>query len=138
MKKITGDGNCQNRSISYAVTGSEDNHAQIRGLMYHYMFQLDAKRIRPHLPDNTLKSYENHYRNVGTLRSWGTDVDILAFVSFLNISINVYQPHGTSGNWYWHTYKPDVFSVSVGNVSAGTSIFIKKHEWESLRCRNRH
>jgi len=113
VKKIAGDGNCLFRSISFCLTGSEKHHGRLRqALMYYYMFKLDAGKVRHHLADTTMTGYEKHYKSVGQNGTWGTDADILAFSSYLNIEINVYGKRGTSGDWCWYTFKPDVYGAS--------------------------
>lgn len=61
-----GDGNCFFRAISFLLTGSEEEHAFVRGLVVSYITTSEFRdRVRKYVPVGYFKNYR-----MGTLKTW--------------------------------------------------------------------
>eukprot|EP00102_Acyrthosiphon_pisum_P021598 XP_016658808.1 PREDICTED: uncharacterized protein LOC107883393 isoform X2 [Acyrthosiphon pisum] len=94
-KNIIGDGNCLYRALSYWITGTEDNHMEIRKRI--------AEVVKTNINinhyiggDDKIGIYleKNKIDNNGV---WGTDVEIFAAAQLLKTSIYVYAT--TTNTW---------------------------------------
>ena len=62
IRRIAGDGNCLFRSLSYVVTGSEDQHVAIRQRIVLHMFKISHLLLGIHVP-NRYRSVEEYFRD---------------------------------------------------------------------------
>ena len=94
--EILGDGNCLFRALSYAVTGRQVYHSQMRAQIINHM--KDIKHfLLPHM--NT--SLDNYLANSQMANNgvWGTDIEILSAASLLSTDIFVYTQFGDAYKW---------------------------------------
>ncbi|XP_071854491.1 uncharacterized protein [Apostichopus japonicus] len=94
--KITGDGNCFFRSLSFLITNSEAN--------YHILRHVVVQAIEEcHLPPSwcSVKDYiqTTHISNDGV---WSTEVEIMAAAKLLQTDIYTYAVYGSQ--WKWLRY----------------------------------
>ena len=85
--QILGDGNCLFQALSYAVTGRQVYHTQMRAQIINHM-----KHIEHFLLPHINSSLDNYLANSQMARNgvWGTDIKILSAASLLSIDIFVY------------------------------------------------
>lgn len=88
MKDVEGDGNCLFRSLSYAITGEEDQHAVIRTLICDYATSNERTKDIPMRQDKV----------------WGTTTEILAAANLFELNIFVWALFGTK--FTWHVHRP--------------------------------
>lgn len=88
MKDVEGDGNCLFRSLSYAITGEEDQHAVIRTLICDYATSNERTKDIPMRQDKV----------------WGTTTEILAAANLFELNISVWALFGTK--FTWHVHRP--------------------------------
>ena len=61
IKCITGDGNCLFRCFSYIITGSEEEHAEVRAIIVSYMVDIGHFLLSSHI-NNYYNSVQELYR----------------------------------------------------------------------------
>jgi hypothetical protein len=108
IHEIKGDGNCLFRALSYAITGSQGYHKEVREKVIKHM-KIIEKLLLPHIKN--LSSYLDSSRMANT-DSWGTDVEIIAASSLLSKDIYVYTKVGQGDIYKWQK-----FSESTQNES---------------------
>ncbi len=91
IHKIKGDGNCFFRAISYAISGTEVNHVQLRTDVGNHMLN-SCSKFQGFLRDgfDSVQDYIMRQRifDVGT---WATEVEIMAMAHMLQIYIYTYD-----------------------------------------------
>ncbi|XP_038062442.1 uncharacterized protein LOC119732934, partial [Patiria miniata] len=99
VKTIQGDGNCFYRAISYAISGTEDNHMQLRLAIVHHLLE-NAAQFRCCLREGyrTVQEYVTNARlcNNGT---WATEVEIIVTAHMLDVGIYTYDDANRC-KWY--------------------------------------
>lgn len=95
---IRGDGNCFFRAVSYVISGTEDNHSQIRDLVVHRMQTNPLKQCLENYLSTKMATYLD---NTGMMMDgvWATDAEILATSFTLGIDIMIYGTHGNDRAW---------------------------------------
>ncbi len=110
---IDGDGNCFFRSLSYAISGKENNHRKIRLAVVKYLRE-HAESFRTFLRPgyDSVEQYisESRMWYVGT---WATELEILAAANLLNTDICTY-----TGNW-WLRYSCRQINSDTPNAGRG-------------------
>lgn len=114
--EIISDGNCFFRAISFAITGSQDHHHEIRKKTCEHMIKIERKLSS--LINEPIENYLQRTRMMES-RVWATQVEIFALAHFLKTNIYVYSLSGH--NWTWmkfsgqfidahlHTYAGDIY-----------------------------
>ena len=98
IQHIRGDRNCYFRALSFSITGSEDNHKQLRDIV------VDSIKISPlkEQLENYLAMNIGRYLNETGIMldgAWATDVEIMATASVLKLDIEVFAIQGRSKEW---------------------------------------
>ncbi|XP_020897308.2 uncharacterized protein LOC110236158 [Exaiptasia diaphana] len=106
--RIVGDGNCLFRALSYAITGRQSYHRDIRSKVVHHMKTIEHD-LKPHLNCSVDHYLENSRMN--TDGTWGTDIEIFAAASYLSTDIYVYT--NVNNAYRWH-----LFSLNMLNGSS--------------------
>ena len=103
--KVSMDGNCFFRCISYILTGSEDDHLTIREQVVNHMSKIQA----------TVTGYLDEHPDIYISHSgisndciWATDKEIMTTANLLECDIVVYTLRGNTKQWL--TY-PASFSI---------------------------
>ena len=93
---ILGDGNCLFRALSYAVSGRQVYHTQMRAQIINHMYHIEHFLL-PHT-NRSLNSYlaNSHMTRNGV---WGTDIEIFSAASLLSTDIFVYTQFGETHKW---------------------------------------
>ena len=92
---VSGDGNCFFRAISYAVSNTESNHAQVRQVVCNYALQHEEFLqgvLRQ--PSESIESYikTSRMKEDGI---WATEFEVVCTAFMLNCDIYVYS----QGKW---------------------------------------
>lgn len=97
LQRIIGDGNCFFRAVSYWVTGSQDQHIQLRDLVLRHLQGEIKLEMQVYLGQDPGEYVDNSgLRNNGV---WATDVEIKAAASLLGVDILVYARYGSTLQW---------------------------------------
>ncbi|XP_064617311.1 uncharacterized protein LOC135481415 [Liolophura sinensis] len=86
-KKIKMDGNCFFRALSFAISGTEENHRRLRLLTVKHLLE-NSRLFSPYLRDGhvTVERYVQSSR-MKYLHTWATEVEILAASDMLQTDI---------------------------------------------------
>ena len=107
VKSILGDGSCLFRAFAYVMTGTEDNHLDLRHIAVNHIC------ASPHLqvfdPDFNRRTYRASM-SVPVVGVWPGQLEIVALVEILRC--NVYIISSTQDNWYVVHLNP-LFTRSV-------------------------
>ena len=120
IHSIQGDGNCLFRTLSFIITGSEEQHTLVREAILHHMLQI-AHFMLSHLiiGHSSVSEYIQH-TSMDQDGTWGTDIEIFTLSDLLNTCIFVY----TTEQCNWWRYGPqDVdrsLNVDITNMSMYT------------------
>lgn len=105
IKRIVGDGNCLFRSLSYILTGSEDQHFLVRSLICNHMVNI-APLLLTHIRYPSVHDYITSERMEHDY-VWGTDVEIYTFANMCQINMYTFNTeHDT-----WQLLSPTVSVV---------------------------
>ena len=99
--RIRGDGNCLFRSIAQILTGSQDDHQEVRLLVTSHMSHNLTITHHARLldPNETMEIYLMRTK-MQSIGEWATDVELSAADSMLSATIYTFSPNGgtyTSG-----------------------------------------
>lgn len=108
--KVVGDGHCLFQAFSKEISGTEDNHAIFRKAIvnfithkdvaeyfcrFHFSYsELRSKLCNPVKSMNDYVSEQNMNKN-----GWGTELEIYAFATMLQIHVCVFTTHGRKRAW---------------------------------------
>ena len=99
-KRISPDGNCLFRSLSFVITGTDYNHQLIRELIVNKVKgeyrEQSSKYCNAHndlLPESKCQSVEEYLKisMMDCIGSWGTDLEIFLMAQILRTDIFVYK-----------------------------------------------
>ena len=96
MFRITDDGNCLFRALSYAITGRQRYHANIREKIVDHTKHID-RFLTPYIK-TSLNCYL-HTPGMAQSGVGGTDIEILVASSLLSTDILVYTKCGHTFKW---------------------------------------
>jgi hypothetical protein len=118
VKSIIGDGNCGFRSISWAMTGTERNHKEIRLDVIEYLEESlyqynlgadgndwwlifkDADAVKKHVMEK-----KEIAANASETEKWAENLDFLAASKMFKINIIVCDKVGETFRWQYYTPK---------------------------------
>ena len=105
VHKITGDGNCLFRALSYIISGSETQHLKVRSLIVEHLKSSHAySRLHPnYIPDTSVEQY---IERTGMDRNgtWGGTVEFVVLAHLVGVNVASYN---TTNNTY-HLFGPGV------------------------------
>jgi hypothetical protein len=113
--KMAGDGNCQFRSVSYELYGTQAHHAKLREVVVDWM------RTNPDNYSPYVENFDRYLKKMSRLGNWGDEITLRAMIDCLNIHVHLI----TSNDENWHIlYTPDkprpkdrhVFLAYIGQV----------------------
>ena len=92
VKSIQSDGNCLFRSLSYIITGSESQHAQVREAILHHLVHIEDFMIGHHISSEYFSAVD-YIRGTDMDRdgTWGSDIEILTASHMLNATLCMYD-----------------------------------------------
>ena len=97
---IVGDGNCLFRAVSKAISGSEDNHKELRHLTVMHIMEMNNNDFKQF----TGKDAETYLKesNMNEPGVWATDIEIHVLARLLQVPIFVFLKVAERGNWVPH------------------------------------
>jgi len=98
IHKIKGDGNCYFRSISFILTGVENNHLIIRDRVVQHMHSAAIGQKLTDYLDKTVTDYLSSSL-MDRDGAWATDAEIISTANLLGCDINVYCKVGEKLAW---------------------------------------
>ena len=123
--RIKGDGNCFFRALAFLITGSQDDHNELRLLTTTYMSH-QAASLSCYLKESEImKSYLERTR-MHCPTVWATEVEIFSAAQMLDTDIFVFDKSGHCHKWLRFQS-----SVATDNCSY-------KHSKQSLYLTNRN
>ena len=135
LRKIMGDGNCLFRSLSYIITGSEDQHFALRSAIVQHMLSIPHMFIcydsdgQPNCIN--LMCHPRHFDSVKDYIQqtqmdqksiWGTNVEMACLVHL--ISSPVYCYDASQRYHIWAAYFPNDVDRSVTRDVGQKSLYI--------------
>jgi len=122
--RIKGDGNCFFRSIAQTLTGSQEDHDEIRLLITSFMLHnatLPTLTCLLH-SNESMEDYMQRTR-MQSLNVWATEVEIIAAATMLHTAICVFAPSGGTYKWLKHSpviskdshQDESIFITNIGN-----------------------
>lgn len=119
VQKITGDGNCLFRAISYEVTLSEEHHQFFRTAACNVLRDNRYKTSfeATHIPHNMAANDYIQQAQMDKLGTWGTDVEIIALATLLSTRIAIYYRPPSSETTHWYYYTPHVHFDNKSDMS---------------------
>ena len=105
-KRISADGNCLFRSLSYLITRTDYNHREIRELIIdkikgeYRTFATNYVQARKDvLPEGRCNSIEDYLRisKMDQVGSWGTDLEI--FLAAITLSTDIFVYNDEHQSW---------------------------------------
>ncbi len=148
FKSISGDGNCMFRAFSFIITGSEDQHVQVRQAIVRHM-----RTIGTSLWESQVSSLLQHLRSIGEVsensngsscaesrtdgihqyifatkmdcdRTWGSEVEIMVLSNLLNTAVYTYD---TNYGWSKHIPSNVHGQFDVSNYSDSRMAMYVRH-----------
>lgn len=98
-----GDGNCLFRALSYVLTGQEDHHHHLRQTLVDFTttnHDIFSKYCTP------TSNFQEHITRMKYDTIWGTDLEILAAASYLQLPVYVCTQRSKTLEYYWTRFKP--------------------------------
>ena len=82
---VKGDGNCLFRTLSFIITGSEEQHTLVREAILHHMLQIAHFMLSHHIIIHSSVSKYIQHTCMDQDGTWGTDIEILTYIGpFVN------------------------------------------------------
>lgn len=97
-----GDGNCLFRALSYLLCGREDHHLQIR----HMLVDFTTTNQKTFSRYCTFNTFEEHTSRMKYETVWGTNLELHAAASYLQLPIYVCTQRSKTLEYYWECYRP--------------------------------
>ena len=83
VKSILGDGNCLFRSFSYLITGTEQQHIQVREVILNHLCRIQHWMLN-HISTEYSSAIEYiRGTNMDRNGTWGSDIEILTLAHML-------------------------------------------------------
>ena len=112
--RIVGDGNCLFRALAHSITGSEEQHMDVRRGIVSHMRTIGNLLVGGHVREGDIDTYIDSSR-IEHDREWGMDVEILTLAHMLKTPVYTYHEDTKS----WNRYSPNAVerSLDESNIS---------------------
>ena len=112
IRSIRGDGNCFFRSLSYIITGSEEQHESVRLAIVRHM-RAFGHLLHLHHDNRSIDEYIQ-ISKMDESSTWATQVEMFALTHLLGICLYVYSEHFGR----WNKYDPCILDsmITDGNL----------------------
>ena len=121
IARVLGDGNCLFRAISKAICDTEDYHLRLRKAIAEFEADNDAL-FRPIHEAVHQTQFSTHLKNIKKQYTWGTNTEITAVASLLQVEVYVATDNYRPGVPMWIRYIPKPASLLM---NASTSYLSK-------------
>ena len=112
LHNVQGDGNCLFRAMSYVITGSENQHMEVRNAILRYMLSIENllvgydshgnyNYLQP-FGHNSVQSYIDS-RDLTRASTWGSEFEMICLSHMLHTV--VYSFEARSNTWQVFTYQ---------------------------------
>ena len=101
-ESIKGDGNCLFRTLSFIITGSEEQHTLVRKAILHYVLQIAHFMLSQLIIGHSSVFEYIQHTCMDQDGTWGTEIEIFTLAHLLNTCIFVY----TTEQCNWWRYGP--------------------------------
>ena len=121
IRRIVGDGNCLFRSLSYVITGSEEQHRAIRQRIVEHMFDISHFLLGIHIASQ-FSSVAEYIRATEMHRptTFGTEVEIFTMAHLLKTAIFSYSQ--TDRQWW--RYSPNFVDMSLADDCTAMAMYL--------------
>jgi len=110
ISRVLGDGNCLFRSISKAICNTEDYHLHLRKAIAEFEGENDTL-FRPIHEAVHQTQFSTHLKNVKKQYIWGTNTEITAIATLLQVEVYVATDNYRPGVPMWIRYLPKPVSL---------------------------
>ena len=119
---LKGDGNCFFRSISFLLTGSENQHLSIRKMVVEHMNNSSqfSERLNGYLNSKCHEYIRSNKMNENG--TWATDAEILSTANLLELDISVWSYSGEQLGWLRYP-----FSFTLETYTQFTLLLVNEH-----------
>ena len=118
---INVDGNCLFRTLSFIITGSEEQHTLVREAILHHMLQIAHFMLFHHIIGYSSVSEYIQHTCMDQDGTWGTDIVIFTLAHLLNTCMFVY----TTEQCNWWRYGPKSVDGSLNVDITNMSMYIR-------------
>ena len=74
--KVCGDGNCLFRAFSYLITGTEDQHFEVRCCIVEHLRSVGHRLLGNFIDEATVEEYISNW-SIGQIGAWDTTVEMV-------------------------------------------------------------
>ena len=129
LRNVQGDGNCLFRALSYVVTGSEEQHMEVREGITSYMLSIenllvgyDSTGHANYLAPFNVNSVQEYIDNTGMAisRTWGTDSEMICFYYMFNVNLYSYDPSNNT----WAVFSPVNIEADLPHMYSIISVYL--------------
>jgi len=106
MQTVGDDGNCQFRSFSHQLYGTEDYHGLVRATAMDQISKQNRDYYQMFF--DTCVDLDRYIEGMSKSRKWGDELTVKAVSDAYGVDIHVVQ--STPDNWYLH-YDPEIRKV---------------------------
>ena len=131
--RVLGDGNCLFRALSRYLTGAEDHHLQLRKTITE--FEAANSTVFKNLHEAINQTlFEDHLSQMKKPFVWGTNLEIIAVASLLQLDVYLAIDSYIPGVPKWLLYTPKLLSTLSNRhlLPQKLSSFIKPVHWIEL------
>ena len=123
--RILGDGNCFFRALAFVITGSQDEHQELRTMTTTYMQHM-AGILSCYLDAHETMDEYLARTDIHSLSVWATEVEIFAASNMLQTPILVFYKSGLTCTYKWLLFSPHHCEDSgiVGTIHSNESIYL--------------
>jgi len=137
IDRVLGDGNCLSRALSRQLTGVQDYHIQLRGIIAQCESKI-ALFQELHAAINETE-FTEHLKNIRRNCTWGINLEIIVTATLFGLDVYVAMDSYRPGKSTWLKYSPNTLAVaelhhsSIKDLSSSFPILShKKSQWLEL------
>lgn len=103
----TGDGNCLFRSLCKGLVGTEEFHYTVRSMLFGFIYT-NPNIFMPHIKKKhpCVNSVDEYCSAMSKDGIWGTDIEILAASTILQVPTYTFSRSNNSKSYQWLRYLP--------------------------------
>ena len=143
IDKILGDGNCLFRALAKEITGSQEYHFEVRLAIVNFIqcdkhpptfskyvvkeFEKQSELTNPLVCQAACKEYIEKSK-MSKLRVWGSDIEIRAAATMLQVDVAVFSTSGPTRVWLsfspLYMYKEEETSTPICMPNRGFTLYL--------------
>lgn len=114
MRQVGDDGNCQFRSLSHQMFGTERYHLAVRHRTTEYMKEKEEIYSLYYAGDD----WDGYLRELAVSRTWGDELSVKAACEAFNVPVHIVSSE--QENWHL-VYRPEIAEEDHKSISGGGS-----------------